>query len=184
VGKWEEGICSAVRLPCCFLFVSLCLFILIFSLLANTTVPNLREVKENMTMGTTLVTNPSGGFLVRRKCSIFSIPKRKTDWSLLIFCMKLGCQVYVHYTFRPCGNIEFDILRSPIRLHVLGVKWDTVNLLYRWRNVWMCVMVKNSCKQFYLSLMITLTGGENHRAIKCVFVQLVKWSKNIWIKKK
>ncbi|XP_030209194.1 integrin alpha-1 [Gadus morhua] len=29
----------------------------------NTTVPNLREVKENMTMGTTLVTNPSGGFL-------------------------------------------------------------------------------------------------------------------------
>uniref|UniRef100_A0A3Q3IMN1 VWFA domain-containing protein n=1 Tax=Monopterus albus TaxID=43700 RepID=A0A3Q3IMN1_MONAL len=29
----------------------------------NTTVPNLHEVKENMTMGTTLVTNPSGGFL-------------------------------------------------------------------------------------------------------------------------
>ncbi|KAF7666467.1 hypothetical protein LDENG_00106670 [Lucifuga dentata] len=29
----------------------------------NTTIPNLHEVKENMTMGTTLVTNPSGGFL-------------------------------------------------------------------------------------------------------------------------
>uniref|UniRef100_A0A3B3ZEQ1 VWFA domain-containing protein n=1 Tax=Periophthalmus magnuspinnatus TaxID=409849 RepID=A0A3B3ZEQ1_9GOBI len=29
----------------------------------NTTVPNLNEVKENMTMGTTLVTNPNGGFL-------------------------------------------------------------------------------------------------------------------------
>lgn len=29
----------------------------------NTTIPNLKEVKENMTMGTTLVTNPSGGFL-------------------------------------------------------------------------------------------------------------------------
>ncbi|XP_044030086.1 integrin alpha-1 isoform X2 [Siniperca chuatsi] len=29
----------------------------------NTTVPNLHEVKENMTMGTTLVTNPDGGFL-------------------------------------------------------------------------------------------------------------------------
>ncbi|KAM6902083.1 integrin alpha-1 [Xenentodon cancila] len=29
----------------------------------NTTIPNLREVKENMTMGTTLVSNPSGGFL-------------------------------------------------------------------------------------------------------------------------
>ncbi|XP_012735236.2 integrin alpha-1 [Fundulus heteroclitus] len=29
----------------------------------NTTVPNIHEVKENMTMGTTLVTNPTGGFL-------------------------------------------------------------------------------------------------------------------------
>ncbi|XP_047228916.1 integrin alpha-1 isoform X2 [Girardinichthys multiradiatus] len=29
----------------------------------NTTVPNVHEVKENMTMGTTLVTNPTGGFL-------------------------------------------------------------------------------------------------------------------------
>uniref|UniRef100_A0AAX7UY78 VWFA domain-containing protein n=1 Tax=Astatotilapia calliptera TaxID=8154 RepID=A0AAX7UY78_ASTCA len=29
----------------------------------NTTIPNLREVKENMTMGSTLVTNPKGGFL-------------------------------------------------------------------------------------------------------------------------
>uniref|UniRef100_A0A3P8UE17 Integrin subunit alpha 1 n=1 Tax=Cynoglossus semilaevis TaxID=244447 RepID=A0A3P8UE17_CYNSE len=29
----------------------------------NTTVPNLHEVKDNMTMGTTLVTNPNGGFL-------------------------------------------------------------------------------------------------------------------------
>uniref|UniRef100_A0A8C7YCF8 Integrin, alpha 1 n=1 Tax=Oryzias sinensis TaxID=183150 RepID=A0A8C7YCF8_9TELE len=29
----------------------------------NTTIPKLREVKENMTMGTTLVTNPRGGFL-------------------------------------------------------------------------------------------------------------------------
>uniref|UniRef100_A0A3Q2YE76 Integrin subunit alpha 1 n=1 Tax=Hippocampus comes TaxID=109280 RepID=A0A3Q2YE76_HIPCM len=29
----------------------------------NTTVPNLHEVKENMTMGTTLVANPGGGFL-------------------------------------------------------------------------------------------------------------------------
>lgn len=29
----------------------------------NTTIPNLHEVKENMTMGTTLVTSPDGGFL-------------------------------------------------------------------------------------------------------------------------
>ncbi|KAF3848658.1 hypothetical protein F7725_015155 [Dissostichus mawsoni] len=29
----------------------------------NTTIPNVHEVKENMTMGSTLLTNPSGGFL-------------------------------------------------------------------------------------------------------------------------
>uniref|UniRef100_A0A3Q3VMZ6 VWFA domain-containing protein n=1 Tax=Mola mola TaxID=94237 RepID=A0A3Q3VMZ6_MOLML len=29
----------------------------------NTTIPNVLEVKDNMTMGTTLVTNPNGGFL-------------------------------------------------------------------------------------------------------------------------
>ncbi|XP_018592370.1 integrin alpha-1 isoform X2 [Scleropages formosus] len=29
----------------------------------NTTIPNVNEVKENMTLGTTLVTNPNGGFL-------------------------------------------------------------------------------------------------------------------------
>lgn len=43
--------------------------------LENTTVPNLHEVKENMTMGTTLVTNPSGGFLVRRgEKLLFAMP--------------------------------------------------------------------------------------------------------------
>lgn len=44
---------------------SLCLFIPIFFLSANTTIPKLQEVKENMTMGTTLVTSPDGGFLVK-----------------------------------------------------------------------------------------------------------------------
>lgn len=43
--------------------ISRCVFSVFF--LENTTIPNLHEVKENMTMGTTLVTNPSGGFLVR-----------------------------------------------------------------------------------------------------------------------
>uniref|UniRef100_A0A8U7NTU7 Integrin subunit alpha 1 n=1 Tax=Corvus moneduloides TaxID=1196302 RepID=A0A8U7NTU7_CORMO len=33
---------------------------------ASTSVPNVVEVKENMTLGTTLVTNPKGGFLVRK----------------------------------------------------------------------------------------------------------------------
>lgn len=53
-----------------FLCSSLCLSHSVYSsflfFTENTTVPNLLEVKENMTMGTTLVTNPNGGFLVRR----------------------------------------------------------------------------------------------------------------------
>lgn len=32
----------------------------------NTSIPNVTEVKENMTFGATLVTNPKGGFLVRK----------------------------------------------------------------------------------------------------------------------
>lgn len=42
----------------------LCIF-----LTENTTIPNINEVKENMTMGTTLVVNPDGsGFLVGNIC--------------------------------------------------------------------------------------------------------------------
>lgn len=53
-----------------FLFAAPCLSHSVYSSIffsENTTVPNLNEVKENMTMGTTLVTNPNGGFLVRGK---------------------------------------------------------------------------------------------------------------------
>lgn len=42
----------------------------IFLFLENTTIPNLHEVKENMTMGSTLVTNPNGGFLVRGEVAL------------------------------------------------------------------------------------------------------------------
>ncbi|KAM9307363.1 integrin alpha-1 [Pholidichthys leucotaenia] len=45
VGRGGDNTCVKLELP------------------KNTTIPNVREVKENMTMGTTLVTNPSGGFL-------------------------------------------------------------------------------------------------------------------------
>jgi hypothetical protein len=40
---------------CCSIFV------------VNTSIPNVTEIKENMTFGSTLVTNPKGGFLVRKK---------------------------------------------------------------------------------------------------------------------
>ncbi|KAL0965809.1 hypothetical protein UPYG_G00286060 [Umbra pygmaea] len=45
VGRGPNPECIKLRLP------------------ENTTIPNLHEVKENMTMGTTLVTNSQGGFL-------------------------------------------------------------------------------------------------------------------------
>lgn len=64
MGKYRRGICPAVLLLC----LSHCVYASIF-FLENTTIPNLHEVKENMTMGTTLVTNPHGGFLVSGKLS-------------------------------------------------------------------------------------------------------------------
>lgn len=46
----------------------------------NTTIPNINEVKENMTMGTTLVVNPDGnGFLVGNICG----------WVCLLFLQPL-----------------------------------------------------------------------------------------------
>lgn len=100
----------------------------IFFFLENTTVPNLHEVKENMTMGTTLVTNPSGGFLVRgtllfvvyKKCYTVNPPSHPPT-ELHIFCKKTGQRVYVLWTFALCGNSGLDPPCFPVRLHVLGM---------------------------------------------------------------
>lgn len=64
---WENTAEEFVQLP---LLSALLLTLFIHPyffppLSANTTIPKLKEVKENMTMGTTLVTSPDGGFLVR-----------------------------------------------------------------------------------------------------------------------
>lgn len=64
MGKHSRGICPAVLTLPSALSLSHAACSSIF-FLENTTIPNLHEVKENMTMGTTLLTNPSGGFLVR-----------------------------------------------------------------------------------------------------------------------
>lgn len=64
MGKYRRGICPAVLSLPSALSLSHAAYSSIF-FLENTTIPNIHEVKENMTMGTTLVTNPSGGFLVR-----------------------------------------------------------------------------------------------------------------------
>ncbi len=64
---WEKTAEEFVQLFFLSVLLSVCLTLFVhpYFLLENTTVPNLHEVKENMTMGTTLVTNPNGGFLVR-----------------------------------------------------------------------------------------------------------------------
>lgn len=62
LGKYNRGICPAAA-PLCRAPRSVYSSLLFFPL-ANTTIPKLKEVKENMTMGTTLVTSPDGGFLV------------------------------------------------------------------------------------------------------------------------
>lgn len=64
LGKKAEEFCVQLL----FLCAAFCLSHSVYSSIfypENTTVPNLHEVKENMTMGSTLVTNPNGGFLVR-----------------------------------------------------------------------------------------------------------------------
>lgn len=55
-----------------------------------TTIPNIHEVKENMTMGTTLVADPDGnGFLVRRQSVLHdsnsfpqSVPQTSVMWTV------------------------------------------------------------------------------------------------------
>lgn len=49
------------------LFAYIPIFNFIFNLsIANISIPQVTEVKENMTLGSTLVTNPKGGFLVSK----------------------------------------------------------------------------------------------------------------------
>lgn len=71
MGKYSGGMCPAAA-PLCSAPHSVCSSVFF---LANTTIPKLQEVKENMTMGTTLVTNPGGGFLVRAKVPLSNIYK-------------------------------------------------------------------------------------------------------------
>lgn len=71
MGKYRGGMCPAAA-PLCSVPHSVCSSVFF---LANTTIPKLQEVKENMTMGTTLVTNPDGGFLVRAKVPLSNIYK-------------------------------------------------------------------------------------------------------------
>lgn len=90
----------------------------------NTTIPNLREVKENMTMGSTLVTNPKGGFLA---CG----PQ---------YGYKCGLQ---HFISGVCANVSssFQILNSFTKYQECGKEMDLVivldgsNSIYPWSSI-------------------------------------------------
>ncbi|XP_029024612.1 integrin alpha-1 [Betta splendens] len=106
VGK-EDNTCVKLELP------------------QNTTVPNLREVKENMTMGTTLVTDPNGGFLA---CG----PQ---------YGYMCGPQLYISGV---CANVSssFQILNSVApTVQECGKKLDIVmvldgsNSIYPWSSI-------------------------------------------------
>ncbi|XP_048875078.1 integrin alpha-1 [Brienomyrus brachyistius] len=91
----------------------------------NTTIPDSNEVKDNMTMGTTLVTNPDGGFLA---CGP-------------LYARKCGSQ---QYTTGICSNVSasFQVMNSiSPPLQVCDNKLDIVmvldgsNSIYPWSSI-------------------------------------------------
>ncbi|NXD30696.1 ITA1 protein, partial [Spelaeornis formosus] len=92
---------------------------------ASTSVPNVVEVKENMTLGTTLVTNPKGGFLA---CGP-------------LYAYKCG---RLHYTTGVCSNVSstFETVKAiapsvqecKTQLDIIIVL-DGSNSIYPWESV-------------------------------------------------
>ncbi|XP_074851686.1 integrin alpha-1 [Carettochelys insculpta] len=92
---------------------------------ANTSIPNVMEVKENMTLGTTLVTNPKGGFLA---CGP-------------LYAYKCG---HLHYTTGICSNVSstFEVVNAiapsvrecKTQLDIVIVL-DGSNSIYPWDSV-------------------------------------------------
>uniref|UniRef100_A0A8C9SZY6 Integrin subunit alpha 1 n=1 Tax=Scleropages formosus TaxID=113540 RepID=A0A8C9SZY6_SCLFO len=87
----------------------------------NTTIPNVNEVKENMTLGTTLVTNPNGGFLA---CGP-------------LYARMCGKQ---QYTTGICSNVSasFQVLNSispTLQELDIVIVLDGSNSIYPWSSV-------------------------------------------------
>uniref|UniRef100_A0A803TBA0 Integrin subunit alpha 1 n=1 Tax=Anolis carolinensis TaxID=28377 RepID=A0A803TBA0_ANOCA len=92
---------------------------------ANTSIPQVAEVKENMTLGSTLVTNPKGGFLA---CGP-------------LYAYKCG---RLHYTTGICSNVSsnFEVVNSiapsvqecNTQLDIVIVL-DGSNSIYPWESV-------------------------------------------------
>ncbi|KAG8519801.1 Integrin alpha-1 [Galemys pyrenaicus] len=90
----------------------------------NTSIPNVTEVKENMTFGSTLVTNPKGGFLA---CGP-------------LYAYRCG---HLHYTTGICSDVSptFQVVNSiapvqecPTQLDIVIVL-DGSNSIYPWESV-------------------------------------------------
>uniref|UniRef100_A0A8B9G3C4 Integrin subunit alpha 1 n=1 Tax=Amazona collaria TaxID=241587 RepID=A0A8B9G3C4_9PSIT len=107
VGRDNQSPCTKLNLP------------------AATSVPNVIEVKENMTLGTTLVTNPRGGFLA---CGP-------------LYAYKCG---RLHYTTGVCSNVSstFETIKAIApsvqecknQLDIVIVL-DGSNSIYPWESV-------------------------------------------------
>lgn len=90
----------------------------------NTSIPNVTEVKENMTFGATLVTNPKGGFLA---CGP-------------LYAYRCG---HLHYTTGICSDVSptFQVVNSIAPVRECGTQLDIVivldgsNSIYPWDSV-------------------------------------------------
>ncbi|XP_007949729.1 integrin alpha-1 [Orycteropus afer afer] len=90
----------------------------------NTSIPNVTEVKENMTFGSTLVTNPNGGFLA---CGP-------------LYAYRCG---HLHYTTGICSDVSptFQVVNSIAPVKECSSQLDIVivldgsNSIYPWESV-------------------------------------------------
>ncbi|KAM4875334.1 integrin alpha-1 [Thomomys bottae] len=90
----------------------------------NTSIPNVTNVKENMTFGSTLVTNPKGGFLA---CGP-------------LYAYRCG---HLHYTTGICSDISstFQVVKSFAPVQECSTQLDIVivldgsNSIYPWESV-------------------------------------------------
>lgn len=106
VGRAEPSPCVKLHLP------------------VNTSIPNVTEVKENMTFGSTLVTNPKGGFLA---CGP-------------LYAYRCG---HLHYTTGICSDVSpaFQVVNSIAPVQECGTQLDIVlvldgsNSIYPWASV-------------------------------------------------
>ncbi|XP_023564891.1 integrin alpha-1 [Octodon degus] len=97
---------------------------ILFSLVVNTSIPNVTEIKENMTFGSTLVTNPKGGFLA---CGP-------------LYAYRCG---HLHYTTGICSDVSpaFQVVNSFAPAQECNTQLDIVivldgsNSIYPWDSV-------------------------------------------------